>query len=303
MRVPDAVPGSPDSQLPTPEDFTPQARLSFLPRKEPSRGSRGLEFLVVALLPWLVFSLIVSLFMLAYRSFPSVVWASVVPCGMLGLLFVAMGGSQGRPPQLAVGLLICIAVAIAVPVGHFVEKEFMADFWRLDAGATYRRLDPLDPSASHTDATLIEFTEGTFVDVQRSLGYMKGGIVYCVAPITRQGANTSRTPEYWAAGEDCCAQRGQFTCGDVEIPGTRSGLAVDDSLGNYKNAVRVAQSAYQMDMAPGPVLAHPVVLRWTASPSDHMDSLLKGAVTFASIACAVHLIGSGCAGMVLTPRF
>jgi len=300
MRVPDSHWSGSGR---TPEEFAPTPRTSGLSRSDKDAPQGGMsQFAAVALLPWLVFSLIVALFALAFQAFQPVVWASVAACVMLALLFVAMGGRRGRPSQLAVGLLILGAVAIAVPIGRFVDLNFMAEFWRLDAGAAYRRLSPLDPGASHADATMVEFQEGTFVDVQRALGYMKDGIVYCVAPITRAGANQSQAPEYWAAGEDCCERRGNFACGDVESRTARSGLAVFDDEGHYRTAVRMAQSTYELSAAPGAVLAPPVLLRWTESPSSYMDSLLKGALTFASVACVVHLLGSGCAGAVLVPR-
>lgn len=299
MRVPDSHLSSAGN---TPEDFAPTPRSSLQRKDKDARQSGVVQFAVVALLPWLVFSLIVSLFVLAFQAFRPLVWASVTTCVALALLFVAVGGRRGRPSQVAAGMLTLVAVAIAVPVGHFAGLSYMDEFWFLDAGAAYRRLSPLDPGASHSDATMIEFQEGTFVDIHRTLGYMKEGTLYCVAPITRAGADESRAPEYWAAGENCCSPRGDFQCGDVWSTAARSGLAVLDEEGHYRTAVRMAQSTYEMASAPDSVQGPPVLLRWTESTSSYMDGLLKGALTFTSVACVVHLLGSGCAGAALVPR-
>ena len=41
---------------------------------------------------------------------------------------------------------------------------------------------------------------------------------YCVAPIL-DPSSTTRV-EFWAVGMDCCAERGDFQCGDATAEGT-----------------------------------------------------------------------------------
>jgi len=260
-------------------------------------NSRPVDLVVTVLLPWLVFTLIVCLFAFAYQEFAPLVWALVVASLLLALLFVTMGVTVGRGVQLALGSLILTSVGVAVPVGLFIETGFMLDFWRLDNGASYQHMNPFDPGSSHSDATLFDFLPGSSVDVQRSLGYMKRGVVYCVAPI-RGPKGQNDAPQIWATGKDCCAQLGQFTCGDVDDPSASSGVSVPDDAGYFGTAVRMASSTYDFKSSPG----HPIFVRWTASASSYKENLWSSAAMLVVASSTVHFAVSACAGVCLARK-
>lgn len=252
--------------------------------------------MVTVLLPWLVFTLIVCLFVFAYEEFAPLVWALLVASALLALLFVAMGGSAGRAWHLALGFLILASLGVAIPIGFFIENGYMKEYWRLDNGAVYRQLNPFDPGASHSDATVLEFRQGTFVDVQRSVGYMQAGTVYCVAPVSSRSMETS--VQYWAVGINCCEQRGSFSCDDVEDPQALSGLTVLDSDNSFKTAVRMAESVYDLSRSA----ATPVLVKWTSNAVAYKDGLWTSSAMLVGVAAIVHLLVSILAGFI-TLRF
>uniref|UniRef100_A0A7S2BEJ3 Uncharacterized protein n=1 Tax=Alexandrium andersonii TaxID=327968 RepID=A0A7S2BEJ3_9DINO len=255
------------------------------------QNTRPIDLFVTVLLPWLVFTLIVSLFVFAYEEFAPLVWALLVASTLLALLFVAMGGAAGRAWHLTLGFLILASLGIAIPLGLYIENGYMKEYWRLDNGAVYRQVSPSDPGASHSDATVLEFMQGAFVDVQRSVGYMQGGTVYCVAPVSGRLAGASI--QYWAVGNNCCEQRGNFLCDDVEDAGALSGLAVhgDES---FKTAVRMAESVYDLS----PSSTSPVLVKWTSDAGAYKDGLWTSAAVLVVISSIVHLVASMLAGFI-----
>eukprot|EP00408_Alexandrium_pacificum_P062040 CAMPEP_0171166050 /NCGR_PEP_ID=MMETSP0790-20130122/6495_1 /TAXON_ID=2925 /ORGANISM="Alexandrium catenella, Strain OF101" /LENGTH=210 /DNA_ID=CAMNT_0011630847 /DNA_START=244 /DNA_END=876 /DNA_ORIENTATION=- len=194
-----------------------------------------------------------------------------------------MGGAAGRPWHLSLGFLILASLAVAIPIGLFIENVYMKEFWRLDNGAVYRQLSPFDPGASHSDATVLEFRQGAFIDVQRSVGYMQAGTVYCVAPVSSKSMEPGI--QYWAVGTDCCEQRGSFSCDDAENPEALSGLTVLDSDGNFKTAVRMAESVYDLPQSS----TAPVLVKWIANAVTYKDGLWTSAAVLVGVASLVHL--------------
>mmetsp|Transcript_62266 Transcript_62266/g.181905 ORF Transcript_62266/g.181905 Transcript_62266/m.181905 type:complete len:293 (-) Transcript_62266:95-973(-) len=256
------------------------------------RSARAVDVLLTVLLPWLVFTLIVCLFVFAYEEFAPLVWALLVASALLALLFVAMGGSAGRVWHLVLGFLILASLGVAVPIGIFIENGYMKEYWRLDNGAVYRQMNPFDPGASHSDATVLDFSEGTFIDVQRSVGYMKAGTVYCVAPVTSRASEI--TVQYWAVGLNCCGQRGSFACGDAENPDALSGLAIVDGDGSFKTAVRMAESVYDLAQSK----TAPVLVKWTSDAVAYKDGLWTSAALLVAMTSVIHLVLSTLAGFV-----
>jgi len=286
MRVPSGPPPEGFGSMPMPPYPPP-------PRKAPSR-TKPLDFMVIVLLPWMVFSLVVSLFAFAYQEFAPLVWALVAASALLGLLFVSMGGASGRAAQLALGFLILSSVGLGVPVGVYIQSTYTAEYYRIDGGAAYQKVSPAAPGASYADASVVEFDPGATVGVQQSLGYMKMGTVYCVAPILGPGAAAS--PSFWAAGVNCCSQRGGFSCGGQGGAEIRNGVRLDDGAGNFADAARMASAGRGGEADPG----GRVFLRWTADAAAYKQSLWDRAVVVAGTASAVQLVGSGGAGLLLS---
>lgn len=254
--------------------------------------ARPVDVIVTVLLPWLIFSLIVSLLVFAYEDYGPIVWALVVVCLLLSLLFVSMGVAVKRPLQVALGLLVLTSVGVSIPVGFCIESEFMLDFWRVDNGASYKQVSASDPPLARSDAAVLEFAPGTSVDVDSSIGYMVRGTVYCVAPVV--GATPSDAkPGYWATGTNCCRQRGGFSCGDVKDPHALTGVAIPDEEGRFATAVRVAASTYNLTEPSGKI----IFLDWTTSGPKYKEGLWTNAALFVMVSSTVHFGISSCAGI------
>lgn len=260
--------------------------------------AKPLDFAVLILLPSLIFSLIVGLFTFAYQEFEPLVWALVTASALLAALFVSMGLASGRPAHVALGCLLLTSVAAAAPVGIWLEGRYMQEFWQVDSGAEYLHVSPLAPSATVGDASVLRFENGTVVDGQRSLGFMRLGQVYCVAPVVGQGAVPERSgARYWAAGENCCQQRGGFTCGDVGLKDAHSGVVLrGEEAAYYAAAARMAFAAYEMKAGGD---GQDVFVRWTADPSAYKARLWDDAVSTTAMAAGVHLLGSSAAALLL----
>ncbi|CAK0890767.1 unnamed protein product [Prorocentrum cordatum] len=253
---------------------------------------RPVDVIVTVLLPWLIFSLIVSLLVFAYEDYGPIVWALVVVCLLLSLLFVTTGVAVKRPLQVALGLLVLTSVGVSIPVGFCIESEFMVDFWRVDNGASYKQVSASDPAVARSDAAVLEFVAGTSVDAKSSVGYMKRGTVYCVAPVVGAAASDAG-PGYWAAGTDCCEQRGGFSCGDVKDPHALTGVAIPDEEGHFATAVRAAVSTHGLTEPSGKI----IFLDWTASGPKYKEGLWTNAALFVMVSSTVHFGISACGGI------
>jgi len=263
-----------------------------MPEVRRKRLLRPEQILVIGLLPWLTFTLLASLFCFAYHDYKDLVWILAIMCLLLGVLFIVIGVQGGRNSQFALGFLLASAVAMAVPVGLLIQDSFMKEYWKLNEGATYHFMNPQDPGSWHADASIIEFMEGSFLD-DRTVGYMEVGRVYCVTPVSAN--QMSPAPTYWAAGENCCSERGHFTCGDAKDSNARSGIVIKDTTGNYATAVRVASSVYGMSLGN----TTPTFVAWTKNAQDSVDSHWNSAAATVVVASIMHLLLSFAAALLL----
>lgn len=248
---------------------------------------------MIVLVPWLLFSLLLGLVAFSSDDLRPLAYALLVASILLGFLFLAMGAS-GRNGNAALGCLTLLSIGVAGGIGHTIKVDYMDEYWRLDEGAVYKEVKPSDPGGTHRDASVLEFSGGSFVDMHRTEGYMKAGIVYCVAPI--YSSKMASSPQYWAAGENCCDQRGNFTCGDVADPDARAGLRVVDERNSYATAVRMAGSVYGLS----PSTDEPVFVSWTSNAEAYKDTLWTKASILAFTSSVVQLLVSIFAGCMLS---
>jgi len=253
----------------------------------------------IAFLPWLIFSMTLFMFALA-EDMAGLAWVFVIMCAALSLLFVGVGILQQRPVPLALGILCLAAIALSVPVGNLVQDSYMADYYRLAGGATYHNVDPSEPSAMKADASVLVFQDGTYVDVDKSVGFMEAGDVYCVAPVL--GSTASKSPTYWAVGQGCCDARGGFSCGISHAASSVNSALADaneNDEAEYAKAVKMAASVYGFDQVVSP----PLTVRWTANASNAADYLWWGAATMVVVSCLVHGAASVSVTVFLTRVF
>lgn len=257
------------------------------------KGIRPIDIILPAL-PWFIFTLLLCLLVFVYDDLKEMIWTLVILCGVLSLLVVANGLASNKPQHLALGIFCLAAEAASVPTGMLVRSVFMEEWDMLDSGSTYKDVNPADPAASHADATIIEFTPGTVVDTQRTIGYVKGGVTYCVAPVSSNPA--SKVPQYWAVGEDCCEERSAFACDDVADKAARMGVIVDDHADIYQRAVKMAGSVYGLQTPTG----QPLLLRWTSDAGAYKDDLRTNAIIVVLAGIFLHLMASILAAVLLT---
>lgn len=256
---------------------------------------RVVDSSLVVLVPWVIFTLVTCIFTFALEDYTPVVWSMAAACALVGVLFITLGMATAAPAHAAVGFLTWISVVIGALVGILLLREYMDDYALLDSGATYRDLDPAEAASSHADATQLYFRKGSFIDRQRSVGYMRSGDVFCVAPII--GPETSSTVEYWAVGKNCCEPRGHFMCSLADKASALNGLTVTTGLDQYRNAARMAQSVYQL--VPPSGVGAPIFVERTVDIPGRMKSLWWKVVRLVLVASGVHLAFSCFAGFLV----
>jgi len=249
---------------------------------------------VTVFLPWIMFTGIVILFIFVYHESRMLVWAIMAACFFLGLLLIATGVGQSKSVHLAVGLLCLAAPGIGACIGIWIYENYALTYWHLRLGTTYRNVSPTSPGSDYNDAVILTFTQDAFVDTQRTVGYMEAGIVYCVAPVSTN--LVSNTPQYWAAGRDCCDERSDFHCGDTHIKEAKSGMRILDGndRDRYRTAVRMAESVYNLTANE----TGDYSLSWRLNNNLEED-LLTSCLIFLGLSSSLYFICSVCAAIVL----
>lgn len=256
------------------------------------------DLIATVCLPWLCFTFIVAMFVYGYEDYSQLAWVLAAFCALLGFAFLVLGAafSDGRGAHLCLGFVILGSVVIAVPVGFKIEQRHLQQYWLMENGASYRQVEPSDPGNVRSDASILEFADGTFVDVQKTVGYMKRGTVYCAAPVS--GLQQSQRPSYWAVGTNCCGERGDFECGSVYHEHAKTGVVLaEEDTGNYATAVRMAQSVYGLETSP------PVFLHWTNDVEAYKTQEYRSAANMVLVACLVHIACSSLAACIYVWRF
>mmetsp|Transcript_21385 Transcript_21385/g.40964 ORF Transcript_21385/g.40964 Transcript_21385/m.40964 type:complete len:336 (+) Transcript_21385:117-1124(+) len=275
--------------------------------KDRAASFSAFEITILVLLPWAIFTLVMCLFVFAHKEHAELVWALVALCLLLAFLFVASGAGKQRSSVLALGLLSLGAVTVAVMVGLYVKDDYLEELWRIEGGATYGDVSVLSQAKDHGDATILNFASETYVDTDRTLGYMEDGDVYCVAPLqetsTRPQTELSAVPQYWASGKNCCHKRSDFKCGAVKEANSdaRSGLVLsgnDPDHEKFHSAIRMAQAVYDMDLAD-PGQRGVLLLRVINDPQEEKDEMWLSALTIVALVSTTYLIASAVAAVLI----
>jgi hypothetical protein len=189
---------------------------------------------------------------------------------------------------------------VATVIGLYCYHEYAIQFWSCEEGRAYVNVRPDESAAGHSDAGRLTFSEDAHVDTGRSVGYRaKDGSVYCVAPIA--GDQDPATVEYLAAGEDCCAERGNFNCDASWDAKAKSGVViierspfVSNSQEMYMKAAREAAGAYEFTLGKKPLF-----VRWVRDAQVIEDQYWNNCMVFLVCACFMHLMASILFGFVL----
>jgi len=231
-------------------------------------------------MPWLIFVSVYALF-----SF-QIHYASPVLCYLLAFaglaLAIAFGvlalnalraraaGDTTREPSWLVFIFLSSlgAWCMAVVIGDYNFWHNMQPFYDVQNLNSYPNVDAGRMRGQQMmDAGRIMFTEGTHLDLSKSMGF-KNLETYCVAPITSSD-DLQATYDFWAVGLNCCAgQATDFQCGEYNNPQAVSGLRLmrDDQRAFYRLAVEQAESAFDI-RAP-----HPLFFHWMQDPETELQS-------------------------------
>jgi len=259
---------------------------------------RSNDVAVLAFLPWCVFCLLLLLFLYSYHDFSALVWPIVVVCFALSLVCVILGAAARHAIFLALGSLCLASSVFGASVGLHLNTEYLEYYWLLRKGPRYRDVLPLahGAAAATADAGVIDFANGTFVDDRRTVGFVAGGHIYCVAPIAQHGQSASRArrwAEYWATGVDCCEKRLHFDCGDSREWDVRGGVAARPSK-YVDEAIAQARSVYAVGSPPG---AGRVV--FARVPEEVATGVWNEAFQIAMAAALLHLTACAAAGALV----
>lgn len=260
----------------------------------------------IAGLPWLTFTVSA----LAVGMIPQGIRIVTYIVGGLGfvnsVIYIGLGFSQGQAKDrrsamgsFSVGLLCMASLGAGWMVGLLADYSYMDEYWRLARGSTHQNVMASGLGAvTYSDASVLEFRSGTFIDTERSLGYMEHGQVYCVAPVTGQAFSSS--PLYYAVGLNCCDQRSNFRCSKAEPGAGKVLTAVVLSKGEsdpYQTAIRMLGSVYNLQEKEGDAR---ISLKFLSDVDDHVGDLWHGA--FISIICASMCHGFICVILVVFLR-
>lgn len=259
-------------------------------------GFSWCELFSFVIVPWSAFVGVLLLFALVYHSAQMLVWTVIgvmVSFCVIGAFHSINTRQPGTVPfQLYLGGLIVFATCVAVPVGLSTFELYFGTYWNAERGAVHKNVLPQEAAAGYKDSSMLLFAENVRVDSSRSVGFKKDGTTYCVAPILDE-MNTDEV-QFWAAGPDCCGQRGAFACDDSFAIQARSGVVIRYNTAPYLEAVKLAAATFGIASAE-----EPLFVRWVVSPDSLQESFWISGVGMVVVASSVYLVLSTLAIVIL----
>lgn len=175
-----------------------------------------------------------------------------------------------QPPYFVLSSSLVWAMIIGQVYGNYLHYRFIAPHEDITALNTYPNVDPsLYQGQQLMDAGVIEFAEGSHLDISKSFGF-KNEDTYCVAPIV--GPKTTGTManyDFWAVGLNCCSGHApDYHCGEFSNPRARKGLRLmrDDERNFFRLTVEEATAAFNIQAK------HPVFLYWMENPKLEINA-------------------------------
>lgn len=256
-----------------------------------AEGFHKWSLLILTLVPWSMFVIVSLSFVLLLEDFAPCVWLLLI-LGMVVSAILILADLTGRDREKPwfwafVGLLCVVALGFATVGGQYNYETYVRPFHAYEGRRFYTNVRSTEPPGAHSDAGMLEFTNGTRLQLDHAVGYSDGGL-YCVVPVAATSDQTSIG--YWAAGVDCCASRGGFACGDAGASEVRSGLVLQEGtpgLAEFRRAARESAAANGLVVAEDPLF-----LRWVSSPARAQRELHEIAVAFLVGKSFLHLLFS-----------
>lgn len=265
-------------------------------RPEHSVQSSTAAYLQLILFPWLTFVTTLCLFALVFFHTTFVPWMFLV----LGILFglFLMSRKQERdyywPKQL--GFLVIIAAVFGANIGIEDYNDNISVYYGFFFRHVYTNVLASEPAIVHDDAGALLFHQSAVVDTGRSRGYMANGQVFCVAPVL-DGSMMARV-QYWAAGKNCCGERGNFNCDASRDVTAKQGVVIHESDAvsrmftntdreYFQKAVKLALADYDLAST-----SKPMFVRWVKDVDVVRDGAWSSGAGVVVVAVSIYLLWS-----------
>jgi hypothetical protein len=185
-----------------------------------------------------------------------------LPFVFIGLSCAVVGGNS--KPFALLGCMSLVAWIWGFTGGDTNYEMRMRPFYEMSELNTYPSVDPSKfEGAQLLDAGVLEFTEGSRLWVEKSMGF-KDKDVYCVAPVVSGSNTTQKTYDFWAIGINCCSGHiPDFQCGEYSNPAARKGLRLLDLQQRdiFRLVVKKAQAEFNLKVK------QPILMYWLSDPS------------------------------------
>jgi len=278
-------------QHPQAQNAGPKSKL-----KPQSKGSNIQFMVVIIFVPWVLFLIIMSTYILFYHHHWLVTVFTLMGGVMvsIGLIALSLDDNKkktgGKRWYAYLGCVCFIATLAGGILGFYCYHSFMFQYNSYEERRMYANVLPSEPASTKVDAGKLVFATDARVDVSKSIGF-KSGNFYCVAPILDEDMDTR--VEYWAAGVDCCSYRGDFSCDDAWDPKARSGAVIFEDSSMLVPSERVffekarheAEAAYNMASSD-----EAIFIKWTKDPDAVQEKYWKSAMGFFGITTVVYLV-------------
>lgn len=242
------------------------------------------SLILTILLPWLVFlaTLLLLSSFVHYEHPQAVVWLSMacllVPVGCAyGFALEQRGEKYYSGPSWFGYLAVASFVAwlLGYLLGMYSWMTYLKPYYeRAEMGlGSNVSTTSQGGGGQYLDASVVVFTNNTYIDGALAMGFKEDGDLYCVAPyisgieLTPGNATGSKAPssyDFWAVGINCCNpfQPTSFTCGPTPQEGDICGgmrLMGKDEKKPYRIALEMASAQYNITIGEHPVLLEPVL--------------------------------------------
>lgn len=215
------------------------------------------------LFPWVIFTCVLLYFLWWDHNF-----GQLAAFALLWSLLVASyitSASKGAVWKAFSHFLVAAAFS-GYGFAWMLRGEYVSVYNTYKVSPTFDGVDAHDPGEAYLDAGAIQFKKAVVMQ-HLSVGLVSGKR-YCAAPIADDtiGSIKSSMTKYgfWAVGEDCCSNRGNFWCDGTNEPGVQGGLVLlqsDPSVpSEFTEAVKLASAVYNTVIPEKPIL-----MRWTGS--------------------------------------